>query len=90
MEEPEFEDISEGAKDFISKLLIPDQSIRMSADEALRHPWLAEKHPLGSSTATKVNRSLKLTNVLSRLKWQKCTNVIMACSKFKKSLNSDQ
>ncbi|XP_051557106.1 myosin light chain kinase 2, skeletal/cardiac muscle-like isoform X2 [Myxocyprinus asiaticus] len=41
-EEDEFTDISEEAKDFISKLLIIDKSWRIGASEALRHPWLSD------------------------------------------------
>ncbi|XP_028988740.1 myosin light chain kinase 2, skeletal/cardiac muscle isoform X2 [Betta splendens] len=41
-EEQEFIDTSEEAKDFISRLLIVNKSWRMSASEALRHPWLSD------------------------------------------------
>ncbi|XP_024291648.1 myosin light chain kinase 2, skeletal/cardiac muscle isoform X1 [Oncorhynchus tshawytscha] len=41
-EEAEFTDISEEAKDFISKLLIINKSWRIGASEALRHPWLSD------------------------------------------------
>ena len=34
-DEPEFQDISDFAKDFIAKLLIVNQEDRMSADQAL-------------------------------------------------------
>ena len=39
-EEDEFEEISDIAKDFIDKLLVVNQEHRMSAEEALSHPWL--------------------------------------------------
>jgi calcium-dependent protein kinase len=32
--------VSKGAKDFIAKLLTPDVAARMTAEEALSHPWL--------------------------------------------------
>ena len=35
-------DISEEAKDLISKLLELDQDKRLSAEQALRHPWLRQ------------------------------------------------
>ncbi|XP_075069079.1 myosin light chain kinase family member 4 isoform X2 [Mixophyes fleayi] len=38
----EFLNISESAKDFISKLLIKEKCWRMSASEALKHPWLSD------------------------------------------------
>lgn len=42
-EDEAFEEISEGAKDFIKKLLIKDMSQRLTADECLRHAWLLKK-----------------------------------------------
>ncbi|XP_043860539.1 myosin light chain kinase family member 4 isoform X2 [Dromiciops gliroides] len=42
LEEEEFQDISEEAKEFISKLLIKEKSWRISASEALKHPWLSD------------------------------------------------
>ncbi|XP_041101209.1 myosin light chain kinase 2, skeletal/cardiac muscle-like [Polyodon spathula] len=41
-EEEEFGNISEEAKDFISKLLIKNKCWRISATEALKHPWLSD------------------------------------------------
>uniref|UniRef100_A0AAV2JPT1 Protein kinase domain-containing protein n=1 Tax=Knipowitschia caucasica TaxID=637954 RepID=A0AAV2JPT1_KNICA len=41
-EEQEFSDTTKQAKDFISRLLIVNKSWRMSAGEALRHPWLSD------------------------------------------------
>eukprot|EP00903_Cladosiphon_okamuranus_P012731 g11902.t1 len=35
-----FQHVSSDAKDFISKLLVVDQENRMSAEQALAHPWL--------------------------------------------------
>ncbi|XP_036208082.1 myosin light chain kinase family member 4 isoform X1 [Myotis myotis] len=42
LEEEEFQNISEEAKEFISKLLIKEKSWRISASEALKHPWLSD------------------------------------------------
>uniref|UniRef100_A0A3Q1H2F2 Protein kinase domain-containing protein n=1 Tax=Anabas testudineus TaxID=64144 RepID=A0A3Q1H2F2_ANATE len=42
-EEEEFGDISDEAKDFISRLLVKSKSWRMSAAESLRHPWLSDR-----------------------------------------------
>ncbi|XP_034035255.1 myosin light chain kinase family member 4 [Thalassophryne amazonica] len=41
-EEQEFLDISEQAKDFITRLLVKSKSWRMSAAESLKHPWLSD------------------------------------------------
>ncbi|XP_060045140.1 myosin light chain kinase family member 4 isoform X2 [Erinaceus europaeus] len=42
LEEEEFQDISDEAREFISKLLIKEKSWRISASEALKHPWLSD------------------------------------------------
>nr|XP_010336397.2 myosin light chain kinase family member 4 isoform X1 [Saimiri boliviensis boliviensis] len=47
LEDEEFQDISDEAKEFISKLLIKEKSWRISASEALKHPWLSD-HKLHS------------------------------------------
>ncbi|XP_064202688.1 myosin light chain kinase 2, skeletal/cardiac muscle isoform X1 [Anguilla rostrata] len=41
-EEEEFTDISEEAKDFISKLLVLNKSWRLNSSEALDHDWLSD------------------------------------------------
>ncbi|XP_040897167.1 myosin light chain kinase family member 4 isoform X2 [Toxotes jaculatrix] len=43
-EEEEFTDISDEAKDFITRLLVKSKSWRMSATESLRHPWLSDRN----------------------------------------------
>uniref|UniRef100_A0A665SUA8 Protein kinase domain-containing protein n=2 Tax=Echeneis naucrates TaxID=173247 RepID=A0A665SUA8_ECHNA len=42
-EEEEFTDISDEAKDFITRLLVKSKSWRLSAAESLRHPWLSDR-----------------------------------------------
>lgn len=41
-----FNEISEDAKDFISKLLVKDKESRPSATECLRHQWLVKRTPV--------------------------------------------
>uniref|UniRef100_A0A673XXU8 Myosin light chain kinase family member 4 n=1 Tax=Salmo trutta TaxID=8032 RepID=A0A673XXU8_SALTR len=41
-EEEEFTDISEEAKDFITRLLVKSKSWRMSASQSLKHSWLSD------------------------------------------------
>uniref|UniRef100_A0A3P8VIX8 Myosin light chain kinase family member 4 n=1 Tax=Cynoglossus semilaevis TaxID=244447 RepID=A0A3P8VIX8_CYNSE len=56
-EEQEFADTSDQAKDFISRFLIVNKSWRMSAAEALRHPWLSD---------TALHRSLHTKKIMCR------------------------
>ena len=37
----EWDDISHDCKDFVRKLLVVDETARMTAQEALNHPWFA-------------------------------------------------
>ncbi|XP_053458110.1 myosin light chain kinase family member 4 isoform X5 [Nycticebus coucang] len=56
LEEEEFQDISEEAREFISKLLIKEKSWRISASEALKHPWLSD-HKLHARLNTQKNKN---------------------------------
>ncbi|MBZ3870470.1 Myosin light chain kinase family member 4 [Sciurus carolinensis] len=57
LEDEEFQDISEEAREFISKLLIKEKSWRISASEALKHPWLSDQK-LHSRLKAQVTRFL--------------------------------
>jgi len=49
--EHEWANITDDAKDFVSELLILDPAYRMTAQEALRHPWIRS---IGSTTSPSV------------------------------------
>ncbi|KAK5860570.1 hypothetical protein PBY51_022034 [Eleginops maclovinus] len=51
-----FKDISLEAMDFVDRLLVKDRKLRMTAHEALEHPWLKMKI---ENVSTKVIRTLK-------------------------------
>mmetsp|Transcript_40731 Transcript_40731/g.47367 ORF Transcript_40731/g.47367 Transcript_40731/m.47367 type:complete len:326 (-) Transcript_40731:111-1088(-) len=55
---PHWDDISDSAKDLISKLLVLDPSKRLTAEKILEHPWMK-----GKTTGKK-----NLTNVTARMK----------------------
>nr|XP_033790741.1 myosin light chain kinase family member 4 isoform X2 [Geotrypetes seraphini]XP_033790742.1 myosin light chain kinase family member 4 isoform X2 [Geotrypetes seraphini] len=57
-EDESFHDVSEEAKDFITKLLIKEKCWRISATETLKHPWLSDqklRYRLGHQRKTKVS-----------------------------------
>ncbi|XP_006047409.3 myosin light chain kinase family member 4 isoform X4 [Bubalus bubalis] len=56
LEDQEFQDVSEEAREFISKLLIKEKSWRISASEALKHPWLSD-HKLHSRLSTQKRKN---------------------------------
>lgn len=53
--------ISDKAKDFVSKLLVSDPSRRLTAAEALQHPWISQLAPGSqkSNMGNKFNEKLK-------------------------------
>lgn len=60
--EPEFDDISEEAKDFVKKLLTYDSVKRISAADALQHKWIkmhASDDKIEKTLATKTLSNLK-------------------------------
>lgn len=92
--EPEFQETSLEAQDFIRKLLVISPRQRMSAAEALTHPWLAaEPKQIYVATTTYITRtnSRKTSYDRSRLKmfisaksrWTKCANVMLAVNTLK-------
>ncbi|CAH1787071.1 unnamed protein product [Owenia fusiformis] len=75
----EFETISDTAKDFIKKLLIPDRTKRMSARECLEHEWL-QRQPC--KIKPKQLSKKKLRGFVCRRKWQKAVNAILALKRM--------
>lgn len=75
-----FDNISNEAKDFISKLLIRDKdssgltSERMSATQCLEHPWLRRDK---KKEETKLDKS-RLKRFVIRRRWQKAVNALVA------------
>uniref|UniRef100_A0A8I3W002 Myosin light chain kinase family member 4 n=1 Tax=Callithrix jacchus TaxID=9483 RepID=A0A8I3W002_CALJA len=62
LEDEEFQDISDEAKEFISKLLIKEKSWRISASEALKHPWLSD-HKLHSRLNAQKKKKNRVSDV---------------------------
>ncbi|KER24261.1 hypothetical protein T265_08052 [Opisthorchis viverrini] len=63
----EFEEISEGARDFIRMLLIKDPRKRMTASECLQHSWIKRKKQLKRKGTVSKKR---LKHFVYRRKWQ--------------------
>lgn len=58
--------ISKDAKDFISKLLLVDSAKRLSAEDALKHPWLQPKGAPPTQLSGQFQRRLQGTVVTRR------------------------
>lgn len=54
---PEFESVSDSAKDLISRLMTVDPKLRLTADEALKHPWLASSSVAKKASAAPCSQS---------------------------------
>jgi len=79
-EDEEFENTSSEAKDFIRSLLVINQEDRMSAAKALYHPWMLTE----LSRKELYSRKERLQKMVARMRWQKCTNMAKAVSRFKR------
>ncbi|XP_015910171.1 myosin light chain kinase, smooth muscle [Parasteatoda tepidariorum] len=73
-EDESFSNISQVAKDFISKLLIKDLTRRMTATQGLKHPWLKKGEP---KKDTKLDKK-RLKRFVIRRRWQKAVNALLA------------
>uniref|UniRef100_A0A914E3E1 Protein kinase domain-containing protein n=1 Tax=Acrobeloides nanus TaxID=290746 RepID=A0A914E3E1_9BILA len=56
---PDLSDVSADARDFLIKLLVVDQFKRLTVDEALNHPWLADPALKDAKLATDCLREFK-------------------------------
>eukprot|EP00095_Tigriopus_kingsejongensis_P007737 maker-scaffold200_size264178-snap-gene-1.18 protein:Tk07737 transcript:maker-scaffold200_size264178-snap-gene-1.18-mRNA-1 annotation:"myosin light chain kinase" len=77
--EPEFDSITDEAKDFISAVLIKSPRNRMSAEKCLEHPWLTTK---GKEEMKKKINTAKLRKFLARRRWQRCGQAIRAMKRM--------
>jgi len=78
---PYWDDISSLAKDLITGLLHADSKKRLTAEQALQHPWIVgdvtSRKSLGSNRTDKMKSYLEL-----KKKMQKAKNLIVAAHKF--------
>ena len=90
-DDPEFQRVTEGAKDFISSLLELDCKTRPTATQALAHEWLADALVPAPAAAAAggwkgANHRTRLGTFLAKQRWQNCVNVTIACSALKEGL----
>lgn len=55
-------DVSSAAKDFIGKVLVKNPKKRVSAEEALKHPWVHSANPYKAEALTSLLRLKQFTN----------------------------
>ncbi|XP_026712410.1 myosin light chain kinase 3 [Athene cunicularia] len=79
-----FEQLSEEAKDFISRLLVKEKSCRMSATQCLKHEWLNDLPAKAKKFKLRLKSQLLLQSYMAHRKWKKHFYVVAAANRLKR------
>uniref|UniRef100_A0A8B9NQE5 Myosin light chain kinase 3 n=1 Tax=Apteryx owenii TaxID=8824 RepID=A0A8B9NQE5_APTOW len=79
-----FEQLSEEAKDFISRLLVKEKSCRMSATQCLKHEWLNNLPAKARKSRCRLKSQLLLQSYMAQRKWKKHFYVVAAANRLKR------
>ncbi|XP_042560370.1 myosin light chain kinase 3 isoform X2 [Clupea harengus] len=80
-----FENVSEEAKDFVSRLLVPAKCGRISASGCLKHSWLNDLEEKAKIRCVRLKSQLHLQRYLAaHRQWKKHFYVVAAANRFKK------
>lgn len=79
-----FEQLSEEAKDFISRLLVKEKSCRMSATQCLKHEWLNNLPAKAKKFKLRLKSQLLLQSYIAQRKWKKHFYVVAAANRLKR------
>ncbi|XP_027668973.2 myosin light chain kinase 3 isoform X3 [Falco biarmicus] len=79
-----FEQLSEEAKDFISRLLVKEKSCRMSATQCLKHEWLNDLPAKAKKSKLRLKSQLLLQSYMAHRKWKKHFYVVAAANRLKR------
>ncbi|XP_062442061.1 myosin light chain kinase 3 [Rhea pennata] len=79
-----FEQLSEEAKDFISRLLVKEKSCRMSATQCLKHEWLNNLPAKAKKSKCRLKSQLLLQSYMAQRKWKKHFYVVAAANRLKR------
>ncbi|XP_061863709.1 myosin light chain kinase 3 isoform X2 [Colius striatus] len=82
-----FEQLSEEAKDFISRLLVKEKSCRMSATQCLKHEWLNNLPAKAKKSNCRLKSQLLLQSYMAHRKWKKHFYVVAAANRLKRFQN---
>eukprot|EP01137_Pigoraptor_chileana_P029689 Opistho-2@15183 len=87
MDYPEWEAVSDNAKDLVSRLLVFHPEDRLSAEDVLRHPWIQELAPGAEIEPRKLERSMsikqeKLKTWNARRKWKASLKAVRAVARM--------
>ncbi|NXQ24176.1 MYLK3 kinase, partial [Alaudala cheleensis] len=79
-----FEQLSEDAKDFISRLLVKEKSCRMSATQCLKREWLNNLPAKAQKCKLRLKSQLLLQSYMAHRKWKKHFYVVAAANRLKR------
>ncbi|KAM4637864.1 myosin light chain kinase 3 [Amazona ochrocephala] len=79
-----FEQLSEEAKDFISRLLVKEKSCRMSATQCLKHEWLNNLPAKAKKFKLRLKSQLLLQSYMAHRTWKKHFYVVAAANRLKR------
>ncbi|XP_074864643.1 myosin light chain kinase 3 isoform X2 [Carettochelys insculpta] len=79
-----FEQLSEEAKDFISRLLVKEKSCRMSAAQCLKHEWLKDLPGKAQKSKLRLKSQLLLQRYMAHRKWKKHFYVVAAANRLRR------
>uniref|UniRef100_A0A7N6C3D9 Myosin light chain kinase, smooth muscle n=1 Tax=Anabas testudineus TaxID=64144 RepID=A0A7N6C3D9_ANATE len=78
-EDEAFDEISDNAKDFITKLLKKDMKARLTCAQCFEHPWL--KQDTNTMKAKKLSKE-RMKKYILRRKWQKTGHAVRAIGRL--------
>ncbi|XP_015264911.1 PREDICTED: myosin light chain kinase 3 isoform X2 [Gekko japonicus] len=79
-----FEQVSEEAKDFVSRLLVKEKSGRISAANCLKHEWLADLSGKAQKSRVRLKSQLLLQSYMTHKKWKKHFYVVAAANRLRR------
>ncbi|XP_061449704.1 myosin light chain kinase 3 isoform X2 [Rhineura floridana] len=79
-----FEQVSEEAKDFVSRLLVKGKSGRTSAANCLKHEWLMDLPGKAKKTKACLKSQLLLQRYMAQRKWKKHFYVVAAANRLRR------
>ncbi|XP_032872181.1 myosin light chain kinase family member 4 isoform X1 [Amblyraja radiata] len=88
LDDAEFENISEDAKEFISKLLIKEKGARISAAQCLKQPWLTNIAEKAKQCKVRLKSQILLQKYMVRRLWKKNYHAVTAANRLKKLSDS--
>uniref|UniRef100_A0A8D0BMC4 Myosin light chain kinase 3 n=1 Tax=Salvator merianae TaxID=96440 RepID=A0A8D0BMC4_SALMN len=79
-----FEQVSEEAKDFVSRLLVKEKSGRTSAANCLKHEWLTDLPGKAKKYKARLKSQLLLQRYMAHRKWKKHFYVVAAANRLRR------